>query len=145
MTGIIKNNFRVEKAKAFVDSLLRTTPAAEKVYLFFGKDTAWTDEEAPDAPDDSLATEITLRNSIIGMKNVPSTNVAFVIPRIDWTTGTVYDEYSTSEDELYESEFYVLTEDYNVYKCIDNNGGAASIVKPTGTGISTVTTGDGYI
>jgi len=38
----------------------------------------------------------------------------------------------------------VVTSDYNVYKCIDNNRNANSTVKPTGTGTSIITTADGY-
>ena len=33
---------------------------------------------------------------------------------------------------------------FNVYKCLDNNGGAASTVEPTGTSTSILSTGDGY-
>lgn len=45
---------------------------------------------------------------------------------------------------LEESEFYVVTEDYNVYKCIDNNGGAESTVKPFSTTHKLITLADGY-
>ena len=45
---------------------------------------------------------------------------------------------------LFDSTFYVLTTDRNVYKCLDNDGNTASTVEPTGTGTSIITTGDGY-
>jgi len=45
---------------------------------------------------------------------------------------------------LFDSTFYVLTADRNVYKCLDNNGNSASTVEPTGTGTSIITTGDSY-
>ena len=89
--------------------------------------------------------------------------MSIVIPRRNWTTGTVYDYYrhdyghyvtgSTSSvvtadsgaTALYDATFYVLTDDNNVYKCLDNNGGVASTVKPTGTSNSILTTSpDGY-
>lgn len=41
--------------------------------------------------------------------------------------------------------FYVMTEDFNVYKCIDNNNNAPSLIKPLGTSISPIQTSDGYI
>ena len=34
---------------------------------------------------------------------------------------------------LFDSTFYVLNSDFNVYKCLDNNSGAQSVVQPTGT------------
>ena len=37
-----------------------------------------------------------------------------------------------------------MTDDFNVYKCLDNNSDAASTVKPTGTSTSILSTGDGY-
>ena len=37
-----------------------------------------------------------------------------------------------------------MSSTFNVYKCLDNNGNAASTVEPTGTSSSILTTGDGY-
>jgi hypothetical protein len=47
--------------------------------------------------------------------------------------------------KLEDARFYVVTDDFNVYKCIDNNNGAQSIEKPTGTSVETITTQDGYV
>lgn len=47
--------------------------------------------------------------------------------------------------KLEESKFYVVTDDYNVYKCLDNNNGAYSRNKPTGTQLEPIKTLDGYI
>jgi hypothetical protein len=42
--------------------------------------------------------------------------------------------------------FYVLTDEYNVYKCLNNNNGANSTIKPTYVAFnSTTTESDGYI
>jgi hypothetical protein len=46
---------------------------------------------------------------------------------------------------LKDSNFYVLTDDFNVYKCIWNNNDGISTVKPTGTDIDNLVTTDGYI
>jgi hypothetical protein len=51
----------------------------------------------------------------------------------------------TGAQKLEEAQFYVMTEDYNVYKCLDNNNGAKSTVKPLGTAIAPISTSDGYI
>jgi len=47
--------------------------------------------------------------------------------------------------KLEDANFYVVTDDYNVYKCLDNNNGARSIIKPTGTQLDTIRTSDGYV
>jgi hypothetical protein len=47
--------------------------------------------------------------------------------------------------KLEESVFYVMTEDFNVYKCLDNNNGALSTIKPLGSSVTPITTSDGYV
>ena len=205
-------------------------------YYFLGKTLQWSDEAAPPYPVDSYAYEREVRNEIITMKAITPSDVAFVVPRVNWTTGTVYDmyddEYSTEvlginivnggtgytslptititggggsgakfypivsggtqaivdisplgysntsrgsgytsvptvtvtggggtgadlravvnispsgKQKLEECNFYVVTEDFNVYKCLDNNNNASSTTKPTGTSIIPTTTADGYV
>lgn len=46
---------------------------------------------------------------------------------------------------LEDAKFYVLTEDFNVYKCLNNNYGAQSTVKPVSTSALPFTTADGYV
>ncbi len=81
--------------------------------------------------------------------------------RRNWTTGTVYDYYrhdygdinsagsvisaDSGATSLYDATFYVMNSTFDVYKCIDNNSGAASTVEPTGNKSTSVfTTGDSY-
>lgn len=47
--------------------------------------------------------------------------------------------------KLEDARFYVVTDEFNVYKCINNNNGSASTVKPTGTNVEPVISSDGYI
>ena len=47
--------------------------------------------------------------------------------------------------KLENSNFYVLTDDFNVYKCLDNNKNSVSTVKPLGTDIAPIYSPDGYI
>jgi hypothetical protein len=51
--------------------------------------------------------------------------------------------YSGS-DKLEDSLFYVVTDDFNVYKCLDNNNNSVSTVKPSGSSIESIITSDGY-
>jgi hypothetical protein len=89
------------------------------------------------------------------MKNISAADVSFAIERQDWASGTVYDMY----DDRYSSQFpapsgatdiadanmFVLTDEFNIYKCISNNYGAPSTVKPTGKSTGYLTFDDGYI
>jgi hypothetical protein len=52
----------------------------------------------------------------------------------------------SGSQKLEECNFYVMTEDFNVYKCLDNNNNIPSITKPSGTQITPITSaGDGYV
>jgi hypothetical protein len=51
----------------------------------------------------------------------------------------------SGKQKLEECNYYVLTEDFNVYKCLDNNNNARSTNKPLGTATSPITAADGYV
>lgn len=58
-------------------------------------------------------------------------------------TGVIAKSYSGAQS-LQESQFYVMTDDYNIYKCLDNNNDALSTVKPTDVAVNPFTLADGY-
>lgn len=57
--------------------------------------------------------------------------------------GVIANSYSGAQS-LQESQFYVMTDDYNIYKCLDNNDGALSTVKPADIAVDPFTLADGY-
>jgi hypothetical protein len=123
-------------------------------YYFIGKVMAWDNPQNPDAPETTDAYERETRNKIISVKRITTTDVSYVVPRRDWTSGTVYDMFDDySEDypaysgatSLKEANFYVLTSDFNVYKCLFNNNESPSTIQPTGSDPTPVTTADGYV
>lgn len=140
MPSLIYNSFRVDNALHFFEDV-----GQNNYYLFFGKNTDWSVPSVPDIPTDKLTEELISRGDILGIKKITSANVAFVIPRIDWEAGTIYSQYSDSVAGLDSLNFYVMTDEYNVYKCLSNSSGELSTIKPTGTSINNIQTGDGYI
>lgn len=153
MAAIITNKFRIHNAESYIEGF--SEAAATNVYLFIGRPQAWTDDTAPPTPADNSDTNFNAYDDMVAMKRVTASDVTHAVVRRDWTSGTVYDEYahdysSTNQSnsgasDLFSATFYVLTEDYNVYKCISNNGGATSTTKPTGTSTGYITTADGYV
>ena len=88
-------------------------------------------------------------SDIMAMKKIQPSDATHAVPRIDWETNRLYDEWDDKQivpitDPVGSVRFYALTDDFNVYKCIDNNRGANSTVKPSTTGTSIETTADGY-
>jgi len=88
------------------------------------------------------------------MKIIASTDVSYVIPRRDWTTGTTYDYYShdiatgatanSGATNLFDATFHVVNSNNDVYKCIWNDANTASTTEPTSTSASIATLADGY-
>jgi hypothetical protein len=70
------------------------------------------------------------RSEIVYLKQVSPNDVSLVIKRYDWTSGTIYECWDHTKD-MRDKAFYVITDDNQVYKCLSNGGGYASIVKPT--------------
>lgn len=144
MASIVTSKFRVHNAQQFVESF--SEAANTTMYLFVGKNTAFPDDNSPPTPVNSTANiEFTPWRDMFGAKRVQSTDVTHAIERYNWTSGTVYDAYDDQDTNLVDDDFYVLTEDYNVYKCLFNAGGTASTTKPTGVSTLQFTTADGYI
>ena len=172
MPAIITNKFRIHNAEQFSESFSEASPNV--YYMMLGRPQAFatstrgdsrTDNEgsdsAPLTPADAIETEFFTFDDAIAAKKVTSSDTSFVIPRRNWTTGTVYDYYrpdygrritggtstqtaNSGATNLFDSTFYVMSSAFNVYKCLDNNGNANSTVEPTGTSTSILTTGDGY-
>ena len=124
-------------------------------YYFIGNVLEWDNPQNPDTPEVTQAYEHYTRNGIFGVKKINLRDVSYVVPRIDWTTGTVYDQYDGEYSSTFTSDsgatslkaanFYVLTSTYGVYKCIFNNNGAESTEEPSGQDITMITTSDGYV
>ena len=144
MPNLVTNKFKIHNAEQFIESLSETS--ATYLYLFIGKVDPWTDENDPPAPTDSVAnTSFDYWRSMISAKKVTSADVSHIIPRINWESNTSYTAHSQSNNEQSANNFYVITDQLNVYKCLQNNiANGASTIKPTGTGTGLIELGDGY-
>lgn len=142
---------RVELARSFHRDILN---ANDYFHFALGRTTAWDDEEAPETPLDSEKYIKEFRNNIIFSQAVSSADICHLARRVDWESGTVYDSYDdaysvnmlaySGATSLADANFYVITDENKVYKCIDNNSDAASTVKPTSTSTNTFTLSDDY-
>lgn len=148
MSAVFSKYLEVFNAKQFKESV--SEPSNSNVYVTFGRSFAWDNESAPDQANTGVATFYEVWNNMIGGKRVTGNDIRHAIPRFNWTTNTVYYAYNDIVDsrtlKSANTAFYVVTDDWNVYKCLSNNYGTVSTSKPTS--ISTVTdfqTSDGYI
>ena len=156
MAAIITEKFRLNNAKQFVEDITQTSSVA---YSFIGRGHSWSDDASPPTPVDNPNDEFDAYRNMVALKKISTSDISHAIVRRDWTSGTTYDEYrhnyasgnaaSSGATTLWSSLFYVVTDDYNVYKCIsngtqDHTAANASTVKPDHTTLATPTETDEY-
>ncbi len=225
-SALLKSGLHNSIAKGLYNEIQNRTA---KYYYFLGKTLEWDQELEPPFPIDSLKYDLQTRNEIITLKEIRSTDVAFIVERRNWESGRIYDMYDdhycdeldginlisggygfadpptititggggsgatavayiangviidiemtnagrgytsvptvtitggggegaeakavlpisySGKQRMEECNFYVVTDEYNVYKCLDNNNNSASTYKPVGTTVDPVTLPDGYM
>lgn len=225
-SALLKTGLHQSVAKGIYNEIQNRTA---KYYYFLGKTLQWQNELQPPFPINSFKYDLDTRNEIITMKEIRSTDVAFIIDRYNWESGLVYDMYDdhycdeldginlisggfgyadpptvtitggggtgatavayisngvviaiqltnagrnytsiptvtitggggegalatavlpisfTGKQSLEECKFYAVTDEFNVYKCLDNNNNAISTFKPVGTTVDPVIMPDGYM
>lgn len=144
MSAIITTKFRYENAKSFISSV-----ASDSLYLFLGKSDAWsnsvtvtTDSTAP-VPADTIVEENDARQNFMAAKKVTASDVSHVTLRHTWASGLTYVPWDDADADIFTKSFYIITDEYKVYKCI-KAGAGASTAKPTQTNVNPTTEGDGY-
>ena len=139
MTAVITNSIHTTIAKAVYSEILSQSA---KYYYFVGRTLALETDRATPTLTDSY--ESKTRNDIIAIREVNVGDVAFVVPQFIWTSGTVYNKYS-SEFDGEQTRFYAMIgSTFSVYLCLDNNSSVASNDPPTGSSPDTIVTSDGY-
>ena len=106
-------------------------------YFFIGKPDAWENDANPPIPSQSQASIKETYKHMFAAKLLTSSNMSPVVPRIDWTTNTVYSQYNDYEDMftmdsngILTKPFYVRNRFDQIFKCLFNVNGAPSTVEP---------------
>ena len=131
MASVYSKDLEVYSAEQFKKNI-----DGANVYLTFGYQSPWINDQNPDQANTSVESYNETWRTMIGGKQIFGSDVYHVIPRFNWTANTVYMAYDHNQDSLTKganTAYYVITDDFNVYKCIANNYGQPSIYKPTST------------
>ena len=180
MSAIVTDQFRINNAGNFLGDV---NNSSNSYYVFvglsnpsvannpnaFGRNESvakWNEESTRKKPVDNINYLNHVRDTMIFGKKITSDNIRRVVRKINWVKDTTYDmyrhDYSSNNQapngktsRLYDSNFYVINKDFNVYICIDNGSsginttGNASLNEPTLTGLepfrATGATDDGYL
>ena len=172
MAAIVTDQFRILNANNFVETVENSTNSYYVVVglanptspiVGFGRSEEW-DTETPNPIDNFNYTNHISDTTIFG-KKVTSDNIRRLITRRNWTQGTKYEMYRhdyslkspspvTGSSRLYDSSYYVMNQNFDVYVCIDNGSsgisttGNASQDEPVFTDLEPSRageSGDGYI
>ena len=113
-------------------------------YFFLGKIEPWVPSDvASSTPQTNSELEnTTIRTNALFVKKVTPNDASIVTTRHTWTS-SVYEAWDHTKD-MADKTFYCVNSAYNVYKCLDNSGGAVSTEEPTSTTFGTFKTSDGY-
>ena len=123
------------------------TGDSDNYYIGIARSEQWNDSDTVPVPTDTSWEERRFRQSMQSVK-VAETK-SFVVPRVTWSSGTIYSAYDDKASGHPSTSYYVITDENNVYVCVErarNTDGSAktSTVKPTGTSTSFLQTADGY-
>ena len=116
MATYIKSSIRSSTAQSLLEDMERNT---NQYFFFIGRSIPWDNDQSPDQYSDTVKNEYDLSRNIIGYKKIRAENILFAIRRYDWIGGTIYDQYTDSE-ELFDLDspkiFYVYTIARHIYK-----------------------------
>ncbi len=166
MSAIITDQLRILNCENFVAGVASTS---NSYYSWIGLPNAaefqsdW--DSNPPAPKDAFSEENDAWDTMIALKKINAADISRVVRKITWTSGTTYemyrDDYSrsnlspqTSSTNLYDTNYYVMNQDYRVYICLqngtnpENSNGRPSLDEPLFTDLeprSAGGSGDGYI
>ena len=157
MAAIITDPFKkhmlqsiFDQAQVDSDGRLLGDSADAFYYIGIGRSEGWdssSDAVIPDPTDTPFKT----RMAYAGLQSIKKhEGCTYVVPRKNWTSGSIYDAYDDNYSANTTRSYYVLTEDNNVYICLqqgqDGNGTEVqSTVKPTGQASTAFSTADGYV
>jgi hypothetical protein len=144
MTGIITDSLK----RVLLDNLItEVATAGASYYIGIGNSQDWDSSDTPPIPVNTSREERNLRFRLQSIKSAE--DVSYVVPRNNWTAGTIYSGWDDDVSGQPTTPYFVITDNNSVYMCLkagrDTNGATvASTIKPTGSLTRSFLTADGY-
>lgn len=103
-------------------------------YVFAARQSPYeNDSVAANTIDDDYESSVFLYDEMMFGIKVTDENVVPMVSKKQWQANTIYAIYDDKDSRLIEKNFYVITSENKVYKCIHNHLGEPSEVEPTHT------------
>ena len=138
MAAIATDSIKKKFAEDFLTEVNNGNDSNE-YYIGIGKSDTYDELDTLVDPVRTRREEREIRNNLQSVQKVEA--ASFVIPRYNWTAGSIYTGYNDATVGIPANTYYVLTEDNEVYICLQqgkNANGVAntSTVKPSFTDAS---------
>ena len=151
MAAIVTDPFKLKVAGDLLTEVQSTTDSSE-FYIGIGKTDTYDSSDAVTDPLRHQFDERMARGNLESIKKLAASS--FVVTRNNWSSGTIYDAFTDKQVGYPTNPYYVLTEDNEVYICLQQSKSATgsanpSTVKPSfsAAGVTQVQafeTSDGY-
>ena len=145
MVAIITDRF---KKQILNDLFTDVVDSAATYYIAIGRSQDWNAQDAAPTP---INTPRTIRDFRVNMQAMKKgEDVSYVIPRYNWSSGTIYSGYDDHVQGYPTNSYFVMNDELAVFICLqqgrDAQGNAvSSTVKPAGSSLLPFTTADGYV
>jgi len=123
---------------------------SDSYFIGIGKSEPWNDSDIPDTAYNHGTYGYDERQFRYGLQSVKKVvDASFIVPRVNWASGTIYQAYSDKSEGHPTTPFYALSDANNVYVCVERARNAdgslkTSTIAPTGQSTSVLSTADGY-
>lgn len=137
--ALISNNTVLTVASPFNSVATANTYKKGKLdnvnyYVFAARQSPYeNDGVAANTIDDNYDGNYFLHDEIMFGKKIASGDVVPMVSKKQWQSNTVYVEYDDKDNTLSEKDFYVVTSENKIYKCIHNKQDSRSTVEPSHT------------
>lgn len=122
-----------DSLKRILTNLLLTeissTSDTNEYYIGIGKSDEYNETDTPTSLLRTIRSEREVRDNIQSVKKVASSS--FVVPRYNWTSGTTYTGYNDNVVGIPTNPYYVLTENNDVYICLQQGKNALGQAVPS--------------
>ena len=156
MTAIVTDKLKFKYTDLLYNEIVNTGDN-NHYYIGIGKSDQF--DSADDTvinPTNSLLEEMDARHNIESIIKVTETSMSYVAPRNNWTSGSKYNGWNDKQAGYPgDYPYYVMTEDQQVYVCLQASKGADGTINPSTVKPSYAThpvtfhrafkTSDGYI
>jgi hypothetical protein len=140
-TSVLKPGFRVSITRSLINEIYNQRSF---FYYFLGKVHPWEDDFNPPDSLNSTQEDVDTRDNLLYLRRVVPNDVSLVTYSNEWEPNLVYEMWDHTQ-ALQDTNFFVVNNEFNVYKCLDNNNENVSTVEPAGTPLFAFNTSDGYL